>query len=194
MTEPTVPQLTRSQVLICLAVSSVVMLVLAKAWAFMFATPTVSIVWQPLHLAIGLGCGLLVTLASSLIYELWEAYRIAADTYLEMILKPLGFTDLVWLGILPGMSEELLFRGVILPSLGINPFGLIVSSIIFGVLHMASPKHWQYAAWAIVVGLGLGAITIATHNLLPAVVTHICTNSLSGFLWMRHYQKQTDDA
>lgn len=189
MTEPTVPNLTRSQVLICMAVSAVVMMVLARSWTFMFDSPMVAIVWHPLHLAIGLGGGILITLASSLVYEIWAAYRVAANTYLEMILKPLGFFDLLWLGILPGMSEELLFRGVILPGLGMNLFGLVVSSTIFGILHMASPKHWQYAGWAIVVGMGLGTITIATHNLLPAVVTHILTNSLSGFLWMRNHQK-----
>jgi uncharacterized protein len=189
MTEPIMPSLTRSQVLICMAVSAVVMLVVAKTWAFLFGVSIVPLSWQPMHLAMGIGLGLLVTLLSTLIYEIWEDYRIAANTYLEMVLKPLELVDVIWLGVLPGMSEELLFRGVVLPSFGMDAVGLIVSSLIFGILHMASLRHWQYAAWAVVVGAGLGAVTIATNSLLPAVTTHIFTNSLSGLLWKLKQQR-----
>jgi uncharacterized protein len=189
MTEPIMPSLTRSQVLICMAVSAVVMLVVAKTWTFLFGITLVPLTWQPMHLALGIGLGLLVTLLSTLIYEIWEDYRIAANTYLEMVLKPLELIDIIWLGVLPGMSEELLFRGVVLPSFGMDAVGLIVSSLIFGILHMASLRHWQYAAWAVVVGFGLGAVTIATNSLLPAVTTHIFTNSLSGLLWKLKQQR-----
>ena len=189
MTEPAIPTLTRSQVLICMAVSAVVMLVVAKTWTFLFGISIVSLTWQPMHLALGIGLGLLVTLLSTIIYEVWEDYRVAANTYLEMVLKPLELVDVIWLGVLPGMSEELLFRGVVLPSFGMDTMGLIVSSLIFGILHMASLRHWQYAAWAVVVGVGLGAVTIATNSLLPAVTTHIFTNSLSGLLWKLKQQR-----
>jgi membrane protease YdiL (CAAX protease family) len=172
-----------------MAVSAVVMLVVAKTWAFLFGVSIVPLAWQPMHLALGIGLGLLVTLLSTLIYEIWEDYRIAANTYLEMVLKPLELIDVIWLGVLPGMSEELLFRGVVLPSFGMDAVGLIVSSLIFGILHMASLRHWQYAAWAVVVGVGLGAVTIATNSLLPAVTTHIFTNSLSGLLWKLKQQR-----
>ncbi|AFY73086.1 CAAX amino terminal protease family [Synechococcus sp. PCC 7502] len=192
MTEPVMPTLTRSQVLICMAVSAVVMLVVAKTWTFLFDARVISLSWQPIHLAWGIGLGLLVTLLSSLIYEIWADYRLAANTYLEMVLKPLELVDVIWLGILPGMSEELLFRGVVLPSFGMNAVGLIVSSLIFGILHMASLKHWQYAAWAVIVGIGLGLVTIATDSLLPAVTTHIFTNSLSGLIWKLKQQKLSD--
>ena len=189
MTEPAIPTLTRSQVLICMAVSAVVMLVVAKTWTFLFGISIVSLTWQPMHLALGIGLGLLVTLLSTIIYEVWEDYRVAANTYLEMVLKPLELVDVIWLGVLPGMSEELLFRGVVLPSFGMDTVCLIVSSLIFGILHMASLRHWQYAAWAVVVGVGLGAVTIATNSLLPAVTTHIFTNSLSGLLWKLKQQR-----
>jgi uncharacterized protein len=189
MNEPAIPTLSRSQVLICMAVSAVVMLVVAKTWTFLFDVTAISLTWQPMYLALGIGLGLIVSLLSSIIYEFWADYRTAANTYLEMVLKPLQMLDIIWLGVLPGMSEELLFRGVVLPSFGMNAIGLIVSSLIFGILHMASPKHWQYAAWAVIVGLGLGLVTIATNSLLPAVTTHIFTNSLSGLIWKLKQQR-----
>lgn len=192
MTQPIMPTLTRSQVLICMAVSAVVMLAVAKTWTFLFDVTSISLTWQPMHLLLGIGLGLLVTLFSTIIYEIWADYRVAANTYLDMVLKPLALIDVIWLGVLPGMSEELLFRGVVLPSFGMNAVGLIVSSLIFGVLHMASLKHWQYAAWAVVVGVALGAVTIATNSLLPAVTTHIFTNSLSGLIWKLKQQKVSD--
>jgi uncharacterized protein len=189
MTEPAIPTLSRSQVLICMAVSAVVMMVVAKTWTFLFDVTAISLTWQPMYIALGIGLGLIVSLFSTIIYEFWADYRTAANIYLEMVLKPLQMLDIIWLGVLPGMSEELLFRGVVLPSFGMNAVGLIVSSLIFGILHMASPKHWQYAAWAVVVGMGLGLVTIATNSLLPAVTTHIFTNSLSGLLWKLKQQR-----
>jgi uncharacterized protein len=192
MTEPAMPTLSRSQVLICMAVSAVVMLVVAKTWMFLFGITLISLTWQPMYLALGIALGLAITLLSTLIYEAWADYRTAANSYLEMVLKPLVLVDVIWLGILPGMSEELLFRGVILPSFGMNAVGLVVSSLIFGLLHMANLRHWQYAAWAVVVGGGLGLMTIATDSLLPAVTTHIFTNSLSGLLWKLKQQKLPD--
>ncbi len=192
MTEPIMPTLSRSQVLICMAVSAVVMMVVAKTWTSLFDVASVPLTWQPINLALGLGLGILITLLSTVIYEIWADYRIAANTYLEMVLKPLELVDIIWLGVLPGMSEELLFRGVVLPSFGMNAVGLVVSSLIFGVLHMASLRHWQYAGWAVVVGIGLGLVTIATNSLLPAVTTHIFTNSLSGLLWKLRQQRLPD--
>ena len=139
--------------------------------------------WQLEHAAIGAGMGLGIALLSSLIYEIWESYRIAAQEYLEMVLKPLEPIDLIWLGLLPGLSEEMLFRGVALPALGMNAIALVITSVIFGALHMASAKHLSYTVWAIAVGMMLGAVTIYTGNLLSAIVAHMLTNSLSGIIW-----------
>jgi membrane protease YdiL (CAAX protease family) len=117
------------------------------------------------------------------IYEIWESYRIAAQEYLEMVLKPLETVDLIWLGLLPGLSEEMLFRGVALSALGMNGIALIITSVVFGALHMANAKHLSYTVWAIAVGMMLGAITLYTNNLLSAIVAHVVTNSLSGIIW-----------
>jgi membrane protease YdiL (CAAX protease family) len=175
--------LSRSQVLIAMAVTAIVFLAISKGWIYLTGIPMVKLYWQPEHAAIGAGIGLGVALLSSVIYELWESYRIAAQEYLEMVLTPLEPIDLIWLGLLPGLSEEMLFRGVALPALGMNGIALIITSVVFGALHMASAKHLAYTVWAIAVGMMLGAVTIYTGNLLSAIVAHILTNSLSGSIW-----------
>ena len=175
--------LSRSQVLIAMAVTAIAFLVISKGWVYLTGIPMISLYWQPEHGAIGVGIGVGVALLSSLIYEVWESYRIAAQEYLEMVLKPLKPVDLIWLGLLPGLSEEMLFRGVALPALGMNGIALIISSVVFGALHMASAKHLSYTVWAIAVGMMLGAVTMYTGNLLSAIVAHVLTNSLSGVIW-----------
>ena len=175
--------LSRSQVLIALAVTAIIFLGISKGWIYFTGLPMVPLYWQPEHAAIGAGIGLGVALLSSVIFELWESYRIAATEYLEMVLKPLEPIDLLWLGLLPGLSEEMLFRGVALPALGMNGIALIITSVVFGALHMASAKHLSYTVWAIAVGMMLGAVTIYTGNLLSAIVAHVLTNSLSGVIW-----------
>ena len=183
--------LSRSQVLIAMAVTAIVFLVISKSWVYLTGIPMVSLYWQPEHGAIGVGIGVGVALLSSLIYEVWESYRIAAQEYLEMVLKPLKPVDLIWLGLLPGLSEEMLFRGVALPALGMNGIALIISCVVFGALHMASAKHLSYTVWAIAVGMMLGAVTMYTGNLLSAIVAHVLTNSLSGIIWKWKQSKVT---
>ena len=183
--------LSRSQVLIALAVTAIVFLVISKGWVYLTGIPMIALYWQPEHGAIGVGIGVGVALLSSLIYEVWESYRIAAQEYLEMVLKPLKPVDLIWLGLLPGLSEEMLFRGVALPALGMNGIALIISSVVFGALHMASAKHLSYTVWAIAVGMMLGAVTMYTGNLLSAIVAHVLTNSLSGVIWKWKQSKVT---
>jgi len=175
--------LSRSQVLIAMAVTAIIFLGISKGWVYLTGIPMVPLNWQPEHCAIGFGIGLGVALLSSLIYEVWESYRLAAQEYLEMVLKPLELIDLVWLGLLPGLSEEMLFRGVALPALGMNGLALILTSVVFGVLHMASAKHLSYTVWAIAVGMMLGAVTMYTGNLLSAIMAHVLTNVLSGLIW-----------
>lgn len=175
--------LSRSQVLIAMAVTAIIFLGISKGWVYLADFSMVPLYWQPEHGAIGAGIGIGVALLSSLIYELWESYRIAAQEYLEMVLRPLETIDIIWLGLLPGLSEEMLFRGVALPALGMNGIALIITSVVFGLLHMASIKHLSYTVWAIAVGMMLGAVTIYTGNLLSAIIAHILTNSLSGVIW-----------
>ena len=94
-----------------------------------------------------------------------------------------GSHDQVWLGLLPGLSEELLFRGVMLPALGLDPIGIVLSSLCFGVLHMTNLQQWPYAVWATIVGMILAFTMVETGNLLIPIIAHITTNFVSGLSW-----------
>ena len=88
-----------------------------------------------------------------------------------------------------GMSEELLFRGVMLPAVGLNATGVVASSLLFGVLHLSGPQQWPYVVWATAVGLLLGFSALATGNLLVPIVAHIVTNLLSSYLWKLDHKR-----
>lgn len=180
---PEFEPLTRTQVLIAMGVTAVVLLVIAKLWLHLGSVTLLSLKATPEALLVGLGIAVGITVASSLVYRLWPAYRQSADFYLQLVLKPLVLPDIIWLGLLPGMSEELLFRGVMLPAVGLNPTGLIATSLLFGVLHLSGPQQWPYVVWASAVGFLLGYSALATGNLLVPIVAHVVTNLLSSYLW-----------
>ncbi|NET56090.1 MAG: CPBP family intramembrane metalloprotease [Symploca sp. SIO2E6] len=186
---PDIEPLSRTQVLVAMGVTAVVLLFCAKLWLQFGSVTLLPVRFTTQAILLGLGMAVIITTASSLVYRLWPAYRQSADFYLELVLKPLILPDLIWLGLLPGMSEELLFRGVMLPAIGLNAVGVVATSLLFGLLHLSGSQQWPYVIWASVVGLLLGLGAVATDNLLVPIVAHIITNLLSSYLWKRGNKK-----
>ena len=180
---PELEPLSRNQILIFMGVTAVVLLAIAKVWQKLGAVQLLSVQFNSQALLWSLALAVGITISSSIIYRLWAAYRRSADMYLELVIKPLMWTDLIWLGLLPGLSEELLFRGVMLPALGLNLAAVALSSILFGVLHLSGAGQWPYVVWATIVGFALGYCALVTGNLLVPVIAHIITNLASGLLW-----------
>lgn len=174
--------MSRIQILTAMGVTAIVLLLAARLW-LLFDPALLPVDLSVEALLWGLGLGLSITIASSIIYRLWADYRRSADYYLALIIQPLALPDLIWLGLLPGLSEELLFRGVMLPSIGLNWYGLIISSLCFGVMHFSGSQQWSYVIWATAIGLVLGWGALETGNLLVPVVAHIVTNLLSSCIW-----------
>ena len=187
---PELERLSRPQLLLAMAATAIILLVIARVWLF-FEPIQLPVALNGRDAGVGLSIGLAISAISGLIYKLWPAYRQSADFYLVFVLAPLSLADSVWVGLLPGMSEELLFRGVMLPAIGLNPTGLIVSSLCFGVLHMSGRQQWPYAIWASVIGLVLGGSALATGNLLVPVVAHTTTNFVSSFIWQQQRHSQS---
>jgi hypothetical protein len=181
--EPEIPYLTRTQVLVAMGVTAIILWIVAKLWLHWSNIILFKWHWHEQDLLLGIGLGLIITILSSLAYRFLPNYRKSADYYLEMVLKPLAIPDLIWLGLLPGLSEELLFRGVMLPALGADHLAVIVSSLCFGVLHLNGPQQWPYVIWATLIGVILGYSALLSGNLLLPIVAHIVTNLLSSYLW-----------
>lgn len=177
-----VDPLSRPQLLAAMAATALILLLVAKVW-LRFDSSLLPFELSGQAIGIGIGLGLGISGISALVYLLWPAYRRSADFYLAFVLAPLSMADSIWIGLLPGMSEELLFRGVMLPSLGLNATGLILSSLCFGILHMSGKHQWPYAIWASLIGFILGGSALMTGNLLVPVTAHVFTNFVSSLFW-----------
>lgn len=100
------------------------------------------------------------------------------------------WTDLLVLASIAGLSEELLFRGVIQPwiesSWGMTA-GLVASNIIFGLAHAVTPL---YAVLATLVGiyLSLSMDYGGDKNLLLPIVIHGFYDFLAFVMLMRAYR------
>ena len=80
--------------------------------------------------------------------------------------------DLALISLAAGVGEEVLFRGVIQPGLAdwLGPWaGLMLTSLLFGLVH---PVNAAYVIYAAAVGLYLGGLTLAFDNLLVPLTTH----------------------
>jgi uncharacterized protein len=181
--------LSRSQILIAMAVTSVILFGVARLWLYLGELQLRPLTTTVVDLGIGIALGLGLTGLSAIVYAAWANYRESADFYLAMVLKPLALPDVIWLGLLPGLSEELLFRGVMLPALGLDPIGILLSALCFGVLHMSNVQQWPYAVWATFVGIVLAVTMVETGNLFIPIVAHITTNFVSGLTWKLQHSR-----
>lgn len=99
----------------------------------------------------------------------------AIDQKVAPWLATLTITEAMFIALLAGVGEELLFRGVIqrLPAVwgfGDAIVGLAIASILFGVCHWVTRT---YAILAAFIGFYLGFLFIATDSLLTPIVTHV---------------------
>lgn len=187
---PEIEPLSRTQILVVMGITAIVLLAVAKVWQKLGSLTIMPLIFDrhALLWAAGLATGIIVS--SSFIYRFWSAYRQSADIYLKLVVEPLIWPDLIWLGLLPGLSEELLFRGVMLPAFGLNLFAVVISSCLFGVLHLSGANQWPYVVWATIVGFAFGYVALITGNLLIPILAHIVTNLISSSVWkLKHPQE-----
>ncbi|MDZ8227217.1 MULTISPECIES: CPBP family intramembrane glutamic endopeptidase [unclassified Nostoc] len=188
--KPEIPYLTRIQILGAMGATAIILLIVAKLSLYLGNFSIFSWDLNQRELLLGVGLGLVITALSGIAYRVWIAYRKSADYYLEMVLRPLTLPDLIWLGLLPGLSEELLFRGVMLPALGLDHLAVIVSSLCFGILHFSGSQQWPYVIWATIVGMIFAYSALLTGNLLVPIVAHIITNWISSYFWKMSQLRQ----
>jgi membrane protease YdiL (CAAX protease family) len=97
---------------------------------------------------------------------------ILVEQELGPFLARLSSLELGILAAVAGFSEEVLFRGVLLPALSrelSSAGGLLASSVLFGLVHFASRT---YALVAGIMGLYLGILFLLTGSLLVPIVSH----------------------
>ena len=87
-----------------------------------------------------------------------------------------GVSALIAFVLVPPVTEELVFRGWLLPMLQRRtgtPVALVWSSVLFGVV------HWEYSSilYATLGGLILGAVALRTKSTLASIALHAGINA-----------------
>ena len=127
---------------------------------------------------------LLATAWSSLVEHLVGEQPVQAITR-QVLADPQAWSSRLALAygvLLAPLVEELLFRGFLLVPLvaRIGPTrGLLLTALMFGVLHAADP--WTVPL-LVVFGLVLGALRLRSGSLLPPLLLHLGNNLLSTVL------------
>ncbi len=81
--------------------------------------------------------------------------------------------------IMASITEEVLFRGMILPGLAQNygkTTGIIVTALLFGIIHL---NPWQFVP-AFIMGVFLGWIYLETKNIWLCIGLHGFNNALAA--------------
>ena len=90
------------------------------------------------------------------------------------------FFAVIALAVLPALTEEFLFRGVILTeyqSVSV-PFAVIISSLLFAMMHLNLVRLPAY----FFCGILLAIVAYATRSVFASMVVHLCNNVAALFL------------
>jgi uncharacterized protein len=129
----------------------------------------------------GIAFGAFVVISSRLAVQRFDWAR-----RLHLELRPfaqgLDLTGIVVLALLSSAGEELLFRGLLQPWMGLWP-----QALLFGLVHqMPGPSRWIWVTWALLVGLALGALFEVTGSLLGPLAAHALVNGLN-LHYLKHH-------
>lgn len=104
---------------------------------------------------------------------------------LELFMTGLSGPELVLtvlvIGILPGIAEELMFRGYIQTRLSERwgaRWAILWTSLMFGVMHLDLVQ----GGFAVATGAVLGFITERTGSIFPAMICHATNNTIATLL------------
>jgi membrane protease YdiL (CAAX protease family) len=107
---------------------------------------------------------------------------------LGALVAALSVSELALLAALAGISEEVLFRGVVQVGLARvlpEPGALLIASVLFGLAHFATKA---YAILAGIMGLYLGALFLAQGSLLAPIITHALYDFIALIYVARRYR------
>jgi len=127
--------------------------------------------------ALGAAAGALLWLCIPLL-RLSGAMRRVWEDLLVPFARQFSVMDVLLIASLSGVSEELLFRGVLLPEIG-----LVASSLVFGALHALNAV---YALWAACTGAAFGLLAMERNSLMAPIVAH-ATYNLGALLALRRW-------
>lgn len=129
------------------------------------------------------GVVVLVTSCRQILQQVWPEFAQSSKVANNQVLRPLETVDVFTVSCLSGASEELLFRGALLPLLGADWKGVLGAGLIFGALHVTGGRNASFAVWASCVGVLYGILGLYTCDLAAPMAAHSMVNLLGAAIW-----------
>ena len=92
-----------------------------------------------------------------------------------LIVEQMFAVSVILVGIIPAVTEEMFFRGVLLNGFQRNyseKKAILISSLIFGIIHL---NPWQFVT-AFIIGLVMAWVYINTKSILLCIYMHLFNN------------------
>ncbi|KAL5760022.1 hypothetical protein ACOSQ2_018860 [Xanthoceras sorbifolium] len=135
------------------------------------------------HLELIIGLVILISSCRYLLLKIWPDFAESSEAANQQVLTSLEPLDYLVVAVFPGFSEELLFRGALVPLFGTDWKSVLVVASIFGVLHLGNGRKYSFAVWATFVGFIYGYATIVSNSIVVPMVSHALNNLVGGILW-----------
>ncbi|CAH9077702.1 unnamed protein product [Cuscuta epithymum] len=139
--------------------------------------------FQVWHLKLIMGLVVLVSSGRYLLLKTCPDFAESSEAANRQVLTSLEPFDYIVVSFLPGVSEEFLFRGALLPLFGVNWPSVLAVAAVFGILHLGSGRKYSFAIWATFVGLVYGYATMLTSSITVAMAAHSLNNLVGGIIW-----------
>ena len=115
-----------------------------------------------------------ITMIANLFFQ-----DVTTNTMTQKVMQSLGLSVFTT-AFLPGLVEEILFRGVLYSRLRkANPIkGILLSALLFGIAHM----NFQQFSYAFFLGIVFGCLLEATDSIFSTITAHMIFNGSSILL------------
>ncbi|KAI3467640.1 hypothetical protein Pfo_024303 [Paulownia fortunei] len=154
-----------------------------EGWPVVDCSADITFSLELWHLELIAGSVILVSSCRFLLLKIWPDFAESSEAANQQVLTSLEPLDYLVVAFLPGISEELLFRGALLPLFGVNWMSIFAVAALFGVLHLGSGRKYSFAIWATFVGLVYGYATALSSSITVPMASHALNNLVGGIIW-----------
>jgi len=134
---------------------------------------------------IGMGVGIIILFVFIASFALQRSLTLPLPDFSSLSLVHHLFFSTIG-AIVPGIAEEIYFRGFLMQKFSILKPALIIliTSLSFAFWHILSPSYLPHT---FLIGIILGITYYRTKRLLPVIVAHSLANMSAGILILKGY-------
>lgn len=175
--------LEREKVLNILTIQGIIFLGISALWVSLSTDLTYEQLtqFQLIDITWGILGGVGLVLLSALTFLSSVDIRKCMGWVDRILLKRLKFKDIPYIALVSAVSEEVFFRGVLH-----NTFGIVIASLLFGLMHVPIKHMWPYGLWTAMAGFYLSYLYDWTGSLFVVILIHFMNNAVALYFWLKY--------